>query len=446
MVIVTFFHFKKVSFYLLRLSLWICLVVLAFLSNISCSEDYEKNAIQPEYSVVNWGNPKSYDLKRSMPSGVHVTPDNKYLICEYLIELERTNASATCIVDLISQESKWFTVPYIARVRPLSASTLCVFVTPPPFVDRYSGYFLDINSLTRKGPAIPSGQSFVSDESQFVAVVRWEEQKEDVWLYNLESGSKIIMPASQHGLNRVMAVISANRLVIYGLTCGYHEPPDRRKTQLWKLPELEKIWEHETKDTFPFRSLRSPFSFSPLILGKDSFCFAETISLRRIASLSTGEVRFSIRNEVPRKFCWIVGDSGYVEETGRIVCLNISANNKKADIKTYDIKTGRELHAVTIPYENLTFIKVVEVAEEWIVLCSWTDPKEDPAPDAPSHGPRKMWLVPYRLIDLKKAKHSVEITWGGFHLQEFVDGKIISVLTDHALIYDLSAIVKFGAN
>ena len=418
-----------------------CSLVVLFAG--SCLEDYEKNAISPEFDVLNWGNPNSYNLKRSIPSGVYITPDSRYLICNYLIELERTDASATCIVDLISQESKWFTVPYRARVRPLSASTLCVFVAPPPFVDRYSGYFLDINSLTRTGPAIPSGQSFVSDESQFVAVVKWEEQKEDVWLYNLASGSKIIMPASEHGLNRVMPVVSANRLVIYGLTCGYHEPPDRRKTQLWKLPELEKIWVHETKDTFPFRSLRSPFSFSPLILGKDSFCFAETISLRRIASLSSGEVRFSIRNEVPRQLCLIVGDSGYVEETGRIVCLNISANNKKADIKTYDIKAGRELHAVTIPYENFIFIKVVEVKEEWMILCSWLDPKEDPVPDVQSKGPRKMWLVLYRLKDLTKVGNSMEVAWGRFHQPEVVDGQLIMVQTDHALIYDLSTIVNF---
>jgi len=411
----------------------------------SCLEDYEKNVIRPEFDVLNWDNPNSYNLKHSIPSGIHVTPDSRYLICDYLIESETTDASAACIVDLISQELKWFTVPYHASVRPLSATTLGVFVTHPSFVDLYNGYFLDIDSLTLTGPAIPSGLPFSSEESQFVAVVKWEEHKEDVWLYNLASESKIIMPASQHGLNRVMLVVSTDRLLIYGLTYGYHEPPDRRKIQLWKLPELEKIWEHETKDTFPWRSLRSPFSFSPLILGKDSFCFAHTVGLRRIASLSSGEVRFSIRNEVPGQFCWIVSDSGYVDDTGRIVCLKTSANNKRVDIKTYDIKTGRELHTVIVPYGNFEFIKVVEVAEEWIVLCGWSDPKDEPTSDAPSISPRKMWIVAYRLIDLKKIKHSMEITWGGFHQPEFVDGQLISVITDHALIYDLSTVVTFDA-
>jgi len=430
---------RYILFGLMRLTFYSFSVLLTG----SCSEDYEKNAVRPEYDIVNWEIPNSYKLMRSYPVGVQVAPDGKYLLCGYWIELERADASAICIVNLTSQDSRWLTIPCRAGYRPLSAKILGVFVSNPSFADHYSGHFLDIDSLTRIGPAIPIGTPYSSDESQFVAVVNWNEQGEDIWLYNFASGMEIVMPTDQHGLNHVILAISTNFLVINGRTAGYRGPPDRIKTQIWKLPDLEKIWEHETKDTFPWRSTLSPFAFNPLILGKDTVCFSQAVGLRKVASLSTGELRFSIRSEAPYQFCWVMVDTGYVEDTNRIVCLKTSTRGKKADIITYDIKTGRELHAVTIPYENFEFIKIVEVAGEWIILCGWSEPKEEPASYESSIEPRKMWIVPYRLNDLKKAKHSMEITWGGFPKPEVFDGKMVSVFTDHALIYDLSDVMAF---
>jgi hypothetical protein len=198
---------------------------------------------------------------------------------------------------------------------------------------------------------------------------------------------------------------------------------------------------------------------SHLVLGNDSFCFAHAVGLRKVASLSKGVVRFSIGQLIPEK-AWlerlehddigdpiiVLDDTGYIEETGRFVCLESFAKGKKTDIKTYDITTGKELHSVKIPYEDLEFFNVAKVGGEWVILCGWLDPKDQPAPDAQFCGPRKMWIVPYRLKDLAKARNSIEIVWGGLHEPELVDGQLISVMTDHALTYDLSAIVKFGAN
>jgi hypothetical protein len=226
---------------------------------------------------------------------------------------------------------------------------------------------------------------------------------------------------------------------------------DPIKTQLWRLPELEKISEYESAERIPWNS-----SYLPLVLGNDSFCFAHAVGLRKIASLSKGVVRFSVGQLIPEK-AWlerlerdekgdpilVLYDTGYVEETGRFVCLESFTNNKEADIKTYDVDTGKEISTVNIPYENFELVKLAKVAGEWIILCGWSDPKEEPSPDASTCGPRKMWLVPYRLKDLAKAENSIEIVWGGLCYPEVADGKLISVMTDHTLIYDLSAIVKF---
>lgn len=451
---VTYFHLKKTSFHLLKLSLWMCLVFLALLSNISCSEDYEKNAIRPEFEVIDWDIPNSFILRYNEPLAVHVTPDNRRLICNYMITLENKSASAICIVDRASGELRWFTVPEWASVRPLSAKILGVFFgMRPSDCEDNSGYFLDIDTLTQTGPTIPYAFGFAAKESEFLVLVKRhknEQQKEDICLFDLASGTKKILPASKYGLFDIRLAVSTNRLIISGDTGNSFDPI---KTQLWKLPELEKISEYESAERIPWGG-----SYQPLVLGNDSFCFAHAVGCRKIASLSTGEIRFSVGKPLPEKV-WlerlerdedgdpilILDDTGYIEETDRFVCLE-SFNKKQADMKTYDIMTGKELHSVKISYEDLEFFTVAKVAGEWIILCGWIDPEEEPAPDAQFCGPRKMWIVPYRLRDLAKARNSMEITWGGLHEPEIVDGQVISVMTDHALIYDLSAIVKFGAN
>jgi hypothetical protein len=375
-----------------------------------------------------------------------------------MITLENKSASAVCIIERASGESKWFIVPYWISIQPLSAKTLGVFeVVPSSDSEDYRGYFIDIDSLNQGGQAIPYASRLAVKESQFLALAigyKNKQRRQDIWLFDLASGLKKILPASKHGLSSVRLAVSADRLIIDGETAGYEEPFDRIKIQLWKLPELEKISEHETTERIPWRG-----SFPPLLLGNDSFYFAHAVGCRKIASLSTGEIRFSVGKPLPEKV-WtemqerdelgdpiiVLDDTGYIEETGRFVCLESFAKGKKTDIKTYDIVTGKKLHSVKIPYEDLEFVNVAKVAGEWVVLCFWSDPKEDPAPDAQFHGPRKMWFVPYRLKDLAKAMNSIEMVWGGFHEPEIADGKLISVMTDHALIYDLSSIVNFGAN
>jgi hypothetical protein len=434
-----------------------CLVFLVILSNISCSEDYEKNAIHPKFEEIDWGIPNSYKLRYFEPLAVHVTPDNRRLICNYMITLENKSASAICIIERASGESKWFTVPYWASVRPLSAKILCVFfgIRASDGEDN-SGYFLDIDTLTQSGPAIPYASHLAAKESEFLVLVKRKRHKDEQWredicLFDLASGTKKFLPASKHGLFSVRLAVSADRLIISGQTDNSFDPI---KTQLWRLPELEKISEYESAERIPWGG-----SYKPLVLGNDSFCFAHAVGLRKVAGLNKGVVRFSVGQLVPEKAwlerleyddigdpIWVLDDTAYVEETGRFVCLESFAKGKKTDIKTYDIVTGKKLHSVKIPYEDLEFVNVAKVAGEWVVLCFWSDPKEDPAPDAQFHGPRKMWFVPYRLKDLAKAMNSIEMVWGGFHEPEIADGKLISVMTDHALIYDLSSIVNFGAN
>jgi hypothetical protein len=231
-----------------------CLVVLAFLSNISCSEDYEKNAIQPESKVINWDIPNSYKskLRYLEPFGACITPDNRHLICNYMITLENKSASAVCIIDCASGESKWFTVPYWTSVRPLSAKILGVFfgIRTSDGEDN-SGYFLDIDTLTQTGPAIPYAFGFAAKESEFLVLVKRyknEQWREDICLFDLASGTKKILPASKHGLYSVRLAVSAERLIISGQTDNMFDPI---KTQLWRLPELEKISEYESAERIP---------------------------------------------------------------------------------------------------------------------------------------------------------------------------------------------------
>lgn len=456
-MIVPCLHFKKILFHLLRLSLWICIAVLAFLGNFSCSEDYEKNAIQPEFEVIDWGIPNSYKLRYFEPLAVQVTPDNRRLICNYDITLENKSASAICIIERASGESKWFIVPDFASARPLSAKILGVFLSiRPSDGEDNSGYFLDIDTLTQTGPAIPYAFGFAAKESEFLVLVKRQRHEDEQWradicLFDLASGTKKILPASKHGLSSVRLAVSVDRLIISGQTDNMFDPI---KTQLWRLPELEKISEYESAERIPWGS-----SYQPMLLGNDSFCFAHAVGLRKVAGLSKGVVRFSVGQLIPEK-AWlerleledigdpimVLDDTGYIEETGRFVCLESFAKDKKTDIKTYDITTGKKLHSVKIPYEDLEFFNVAKVGGEWVILCGWLDPKDLPPPDAQFCGPRKMWLVPYRLKDLAKARNSIEIVWGGLHEPEIVDGKLISVMTDHALTYDLSSIVNFGAN
>lgn len=455
LMIVTYFHFKKISFHLLKLSLWMCLGFLPLLSNISCSEDYEKNAIQPEFEVIEWVIPNSFVLRYSEPLGVHITPDNRYLICNYMIKLENKSASAVCIIERASGELRWFTVPEWASVRPLSAKILGVFFgMRPSDCEDNSGYFLDVDSLTQSGPTIPYSFILAATKSESLVLVKRhknEQQKEDICLFDVASGAKKILPASKHGLFSVRLAVSADRLIISGQTDNMFDPI---KTQLWRLPELEKISEYESAERIPWGG-----SYQPLVLGNDSLCFAHAVGLRKVASLSKGVVRFSVGQLVPEEV-WlerleyddigdpitVLEDTGYIEETGRFACLESFVKGKKTDIKTYDITTGKELHSVKIPYEDLEFFTVAKVAGEWVILCGWVDPKDLPPPDAQFCGPRKMWIVPYRLKDLAKAGNSIEIVWSGLHEPEITDGKLISVMTDHALVYDLSSIVKFEVN
>ncbi len=455
-MIILDFHFKKISLYLIKLSLWMCLVFLALLSNISCSKDHEKNAIHPEFEEIDWGIPNSFNLRYFEPLAVHVTPDNRRLICNYMITLENKSASAVCIIEIASEESKWFIVPVFASVRPLSAKTLGVFwgLRPSDSEDS-SGYFLDIDTLTQTGPVIPNAYGFAAKESEFLVLIKRKRDEDEQWradicLFDFASGTKKILPASKHGLSSVRLAVSTNRLIISGQTDNMFDPI---KTQLWRLPELEKISEYESAERIPWGG-----SYKPLVLGNASFCFAHAVGLRKIAGLNKGVVRFSVGQLVPEK-AWlerlehddigdpiiVLDDTGYIEETGRFVCLESFAKGEKTDIKTYDIATGKELHSVKITYENLEFFTVAKVGGEWVILCCWIDPNEDPPPDAKFCGPRKMWIVPYRLKDLAKAKNSIEIIWGGLHEPEIADGKLISVMTDHALVYDLSSIVKFEA-
>jgi hypothetical protein len=201
MMIDPYFHFKKISFSLLRLSLWICLVVFAFLSNISCSEDYEKNAIRPESKVINWDIPNSYKskLRYLEPLGACITHDNRYLICKYYITAERLNASALCIVNLVSGESKWSETPYWAPIQPVSENLLAVFSTVSSGDSRCTGYFLNVDSLTRTSSEVEAG-GFIkaSVDGQVLALItlyKGEQRKEDIWLFYPPSGRRMVLPA-----------------------------------------------------------------------------------------------------------------------------------------------------------------------------------------------------------------------------------------------------------
>ncbi len=134
----------------------------------------------------------------------------------------------------------------------------------------------------------------------------------------------------------------------------------------------------------------------------------------------------------------IMDDNGYVEDCGRIICLEglDYADADKVSIKTYDANTGKHLQAVDIPARNLNLVKMAKVAGEWFIFCGWIDPKTEFLCDK-----RKMWLVPYRLRDLAKAKNSIEILCGQ-HI-EIVNGRMVLVMSDHVHIIDLSSVVNF---
>jgi len=296
---------------------------------------------------------------------------------------------------------------------------------------------------------LASGLNEINDkeESGSVALIDCNEQSEDIFLFDLASSTETVLTTPKHGLFDVSVAISEDRLLIAGETAGYEEVFDRIKIQLWKIPQLEKVCEFETKTYIPWKS-----SYCPVVLGKEHFCFAPDVGVRKIASLSTGKVLFSVGKPISEDI-WIkrgigdpisiIDDSGYVEDTGYLLSLERFDSDEEASIRSYDIKTGEELNTVTIPYDNLEFVTAAKVAEEWIVLCGWIDPKDEPAPDAPSREPRKMWLVPYRLKDFAKAKKPIEIMWGGLHEPEVTNGKMILVMSDYAHIIDLSDVVNF---
>lgn len=424
---------RKTTFAVFGLIFW----SLAILIVNSCSEDYTRNAVRPQYEVVNWKIPNSYELAYRVPVQVRITGDGKTLICNYYTKSQGVSASAICIVDLMTAKSKWFTVPYTVRAWPLSAKTLGVF--PARYSDDkvYASYFLDLNSLSRGGPDIPAGFPVVSEESSVIAIIKLEQQEDDIWFFDRTSRREYILSASRHGLSDLSIWVSPSRLLVAGRKKS-EGPFGTVHTQLWSFPSLKMICDHEAEEHFPWND-----EYRAMPLGRDSFCFPVAPGLRKVANIDTGKVRFSIGHSVAEKD-WmklddnvisVIDDTGYVRDSGRIICLN-RPNAKETHIETYDANIGGRLDAVTILTKNLDEIKVTRWGGEWVVVCAWIDPKTEFSWDA-----RKMWLVLYRLKDLAKAKKPIEIMFDQ-HI-EIINGRMVVVMNDNARIFDLSSVVNF---
>lgn len=429
-----------------------CLLILGATS-CSKDKDYAKNPVKPKPHVVKWDVPRPYNPQYEEPLRVNLSPDGRHLMCSYFMPGE-PNDWGISIVDLTTEGSRWISSPCGIVARGLSEDMLAIFTGGSKEGEDCTGYFLEIDSLTRIGPSIPIGAPVPSQVSDYVAVVaKNETAKGDIWLFDTVSKTEMILPASRHGLlgfkGMTSSALADNYLVISGETAGPDDAFESTKTQLWRLPELEKIFEYETSEWIPRRSS----SHYPQLLGKELFCFSPYVGVVRVGRLDTGKIRYSLGHALTEAE-WserlerdtgepmqVVADPCCTQESGLLVCIENFKSARRAEIKTYDVNSGKCVNTLPVPFENLLFVLPAKVGKEWVILCGWFDPKEFEY-DSDSIRPHKVWIVPYRLRDMAKAA-SIE-AWRGFlHDPLVVDGKLIFVMTDHVNIIDLSTIVKF---
>ncbi|MBL7153333.1 MAG: hypothetical protein ISS79_06425 [Phycisphaerae bacterium] len=383
--------------------------------------------------------------------GVAVSCTGKYLLNNYVITVENESASAICVVDLDAEESWWFETPFSTRhVWPVYGKIWGIFVGS--YRDRKSkGYFLELDSMRHTGPGIPVGLPIVREGISVCGIAIYynseTQQIDDLWLLDLASGTQRTLPASEHKLRDIRAQIWSNRIVISGRPAEEDKSHRGVTTQLWSFPELKKISEYRGTEYFPWQS-----RWHAVALGDDSFCFALAPGLRKVADLKTGKVRFSLGHVIPQNV-WIdfehapihvMEASGYVQDTGSIVCLEQFANAKQREIKIYDVKTGDQLREVSVSSRNLKETMIAKLDGEWILLCGYIDPKEHK--DVPSEvqvSLSTMWFMPYRLKDLAKGKNSIETMWDGLLRPMVANGQMIAAFEVQANILDLSRVVEF---
>jgi len=429
-----------------------CISLLVTMS--SCSKDHEKNAVTPKAHTIAWGNASLYQFEYEDPIDAIVAGDGRYLACNYVVDAQKQRlVSAVCLVDLLSETHRWIEPGFGARIRSVCPGMLGIFPTSLSARKGDKGYLLNPGSMQATMQGIPGGSPIVGEGGAAVAVKTFDEQWEladDIWLLDTESRAEMILGADEHGLSDVDVLLASNRLVLSGWATGSDGEFEDMRTQLWKWPEMEKISEYEMgEETVWFGG------YYTALVGSELFSFGYDVGPHKVASLSTGEVLFTFGPSVSRvvleKSLDLTEDvrvpslrllegAGHVDDTGRIVCFETTQDGSVTAIKTYDAVTGEQVDAVAV--DDPRFVDVVEVAHEWVILCSWGDCEDVPA-NAPSPEPCTMWVVPYRLKDLAKGKNSIQVMWGGVHEPEVVGGKLILVMTDHANIIDLSNVVSF---
>ncbi len=329
-----------------------------------------------------------------------------------------------------------FKLPFLASVKPISTGEIATkpVVLPNEKVPMVT--FIDADSfLQRNKPKIPAGSY---GHRGGVDIVKLPPEHEDLWLYHRATAKQCMLPASEHGLELDIDVTAAdNRLLVCG-ALGDYDSGDvwKARTQLWSLPELQRISDYQSTGDLLYAVL-------PVVFG-ELFAFPLDAARWQVANLRDGKARFVVGHEFPGDnpvddgLKTIAYGGAYSAETGVILTVE-ETSERPVTLNAYDASTGKKMRTVELegptPASHV-IVHITKVSGQWVLFEESVDPSGELFLSTKHY-------FAYRIEDFKKMNKPISIRWNGTRKPIIDKGRLVIPWKDHLLLGDLSTIVAF---